>query len=74
MLDFFALNNIEPGLRPPNTSHVVQNEDLVTFWQLRNDSTNGINPTKQAWFCKILLETGRTSLNYSDAMPCLTPA
>jgi hypothetical protein len=33
MLEFFALNKLICALRPPNTSHAVQNEDLVTFWQ-----------------------------------------
>ena len=32
MLEFFAINKLTLGLRPPNTSHAVQNEDLVTFW------------------------------------------
>ena len=32
MLEFFAINKLILGLRPPNTSHAVQNEDLVTFW------------------------------------------
>jgi hypothetical protein len=31
MLEFFAMNNLVLGLRPPNCSHLVQNEDLLSF-------------------------------------------
>jgi hypothetical protein len=74
MLEWFSVNHIDPGLRPPYTSQVVQNEDLVTFWQLRNDKDDGFNATKQAHFAKVYIETGRTSLGFQDAILCLKGA
>ena len=71
MLIFFALNNIKLGLRPPKTSAVLQNEDLVTFWQLHNDKVYGFNKLKQ----KLLIEKitnghGRSAnINFSEVMP-----
>jgi hypothetical protein len=69
MLEFFAVNNITRGLRPPNTSHLVQNEDLVTFWQFRNDKDSGYNKVKHAHLAKLMnLAVSRNSLDFRDAM------
>jgi len=54
MPEFFAVNKIICGLRPPNTSHLVQNEDLVAFWQFRYDKDSGYNKVKQAHLAKLM--------------------
>jgi len=75
MLEFFAVNKIICGLRPPpNTSHLVQNEDLVTFWQFRNDKDSGYNKVKQAHLAKLMnLAVSRNSLDFRDAMAVIAP-
>ena len=74
-LRFMVQNNIRFVPRPPYTSDETQNEDLVTFHVLRNHKTCGYNKLKQERLVHVALnETPRrTSLNFTDAMPCVEP-
>ena len=74
MQTYFASKNLALGLRPPRTSHLVQNEDLVTFLVLRNDADFGYNKTKQAHLAKIQFEREpRTHLDFRDTFAVVNP-
>jgi hypothetical protein len=52
----------------------VQNEDLVTFWQFRNDKDSGYSKVKQSHLAKLTnLAVSRNSLDFRDAMAVIAP-
>ena len=65
VLKFCVQNNTKLVPRPPNTSDKIQNEDLWTFWILRNDKTFGYNKLKQERFQWVLHNTKRKALNFA---------
>ena len=76
MLEFFTIKKLLLGLRPPWTSNAVQNEDLVTFLQFRNDKQFGYNAVK-AWHLAKLMNLppphARSQLDFRDAMAVIAP-
>jgi hypothetical protein len=74
MLEFMATKKLVLGLRPPNTSHLLQNEDLLSFLVFRNDSEVGYNKVKQTRLAFIMTEKKpRYSLGFQDAMAVIRP-
>lgn len=74
MQTFFYENKIDMALRPPNTSEKVQNEDLVTFWQVRNDKILGFNKLKQQRLRYVWKSHQRTNLDFRDLVPTISIA
>lgn len=73
VLAFMTANKISLRPRPPNCSDKIQNEDLWTFWILRNSKEHGYNIKKQEKLTWLLHNTDRTSLDFRDAMEVVKP-